>query len=194
MDTVPLFPLSSVLFPGGVMPLRIFEPRYTDMVKLCTREQRGFGICAMEGASEVARHSAPRDVGTLVRIIDFDMLEDGFLGITVQGENRFEVHQRWQADDGLWWGEVTPLDEQGDCEFPDEYDDLKQVLQVVYDRLGEPYASQDRHFDSAAWISARLAELLPFDPATKHALLSEADPVARLAHIQPLVSFDGSGQ
>ncbi len=189
----PLFPLSSVVFPGGVMPLRIFEPRYLDMVSLCMKGPTGFGVCALEPGSEGNRSTAPRSVGTLVEIVDFDRLEDGYLGITVEGNRRFEVLDRRQAENGLWWGTVRFLQERRDVPCPLEFAGLKRVAEALYDRLGEPYASRPREYDSAGWLSSRLTELLPFDAATKHALLATPDPVDRLKHIQPLVRLEEAG-
>lgn len=193
----PLFPLSTVVFPNGVLPLRIFEPRYVDMVRICTKGRTGFGICAREGGSEAVHGTAPRSMGTLVEIVDFDQLDDGFLGITVEGKRRFQVCDRRRADNGLWWGSVSFLRERADAPCPDEFADLKQVAESLFERLGEPHTNRVRHFDSAGWLSARLTELLPFDPATKHELLATPDPVERLRRIQPLVrvaSGDGGDQ
>ncbi|MES1944589.1 peptidase S16, lon domain-containing protein [Salinisphaera sp. PC39] len=186
----PLFPLSSVVFPGGVMPLRIFEPRYVDLVRICMRGNTGFGVCPLEGGSETAHTAAPRTVGTLVEIVDFDQLDDGMLGITVEGRRRFELQDRRQADNGLWWGTVRFLTEDRDVPCPEEFAPLKQVAAALYARIGEPYASRGQDFESAGWLSARLTELLPFDPATKHDLLATRDPVERLRRIQPLVRIE----
>lgn len=185
----PLFPLSSVVFPGGIMPLRIFEPRYMDMVRICSQGQTGFGVCALEGTAETGDANAPRSIGTLADIIDFDQLDDGLLGITAEGKRRFEILHKRRAENGLWWGTVRFLEEQDDAPCPKKYAPLQQVLEAIYDNLGEPYASRPRDFDSAAWISARLTELLPFDPATKHTLLATPDPIERLRRIQPLIKI-----
>lgn len=185
----PLFPLSSVVFPGGIMPLRIFESRYMDLVRYCTKNQTGFGVCALEGDSESGTDTAPREVGTLANIIDFDQLDDGYLGITAEGERRFEVIEKRRAENGLWWGTVRFLQEQEDVPCPREFATLQQVVESIYDNLGEPYASRPRDFESANWISSRLTELLPFDPAIKHNLLATPDPIERLRQIQPLIKI-----
>ena len=185
----PLFPLNSVVFPGGIMPLRIFEPRYMDMVRICTRGQMGFGVCALPPDAMPGADPERPAVGTLAEIVDFDQLEDGLLGITVEGRQRFEVLHKRQADNGLWWGTVKLLDEAEDARCPEEFAPLQQVVEAIYDKLGEPYASRPRDFDSAAWISARLTELLPFDAVTKHSLLATGDPVERLRQIRPLIKI-----
>lgn len=190
----PLFPLASVVFPGGVTSLRIFEPRYLDLVRICTQARTGFGICPLERGSETARSTAPRPIGTLVEIVDFDQLHDGFLGITVEGQRRFQIHELHQNDNGLWWGSTSFLDEPPEVACPDEFAHLKQVAETLLERFGAPYSSQERaqNLDSANWLSARLTELLPFDPSIKQELLTSNDPLERLRRIQPLVRMASS--
>ncbi|MES1924095.1 LON peptidase substrate-binding domain-containing protein [Salinisphaera sp. T31B1] len=187
-----LFPLSTVVFPGGIMPLRIFEPRYLDMVAACMREQRGFGVCAAQPARDKGSFSTPRAVGTLVEIIDFDRLDDGHLGITVKGQQRFELGHSRQADDGLWWGTISVITEDADSACPIEFSQLKQVAAALIEEVGLPYEAQGRAYDSASWLSARLTELLPFDAATKHDLLATNDPLERLRRIRPMVEIENA--
>ncbi len=186
-----LFPLSNVVFPDGVMPLRIFEPRYQDMVAMCMKGQTGFGICAAQPSNSGA-FSVPRAVGTLVEIVDFDRLDDGHLGITVEGRRRFEVRSTRQAENGLWWGTVEFITEGRDVDCPAEFDTLKQVVAALVEQAGAPYTERHADYDSANWLSARLTELLPFDAATKHALLATIDPIERLRHIRPLVQIENA--
>ena len=91
MTTVPLFPLNSVLFPGGMLPLRIFEPRYLDMVSECMRSDSCFGVCLIRDGKEVVKAASCFDIGTLARIVDWDQRDDGLLGITVKGESRVRI-------------------------------------------------------------------------------------------------------
>ena len=98
-DEIPLFPLSTVLFPGGVLPLRIFEARYLDMIGECLREQKGFGVCAIRSGSEVGRAASCYNVGTLAAVEDFGRSEDGLLAIVAHGERRFRIlHSRVEAN------------------------------------------------------------------------------------------------
>lgn len=184
-----LYPLPTVVFPGGIMPLRIFEPRYLDLVAMCMKGSTGFGVCA-ERPSNSGGFSVPHRVGTLVEIIDFERLDDGFLGITVVGRRRFDVLSTRQADNGLWWGTVDFLRDDHDVNCPTEFDTLKQVAAALVEQAGMPWNERTADYDSADWLSARLTELLPFDPATKHALLATSDPVERLRRIQPLVQIE----
>ncbi|GAB3672672.1 LON peptidase substrate-binding domain-containing protein [Salinisphaera aquimarina] len=187
-----LFPLSTVVFPGGIMPLRIFEPRYLDMVAMCMKGQTGFGVCAAHPAADKNEFSAPRAVGTLVDIIDFDRLDDGQLGITVEGKRRFEVVSTRQADNGLWWGEISFITEEADSACPIEFSQLKQIAAALIEEVGLPYETKGTAYDSASWLSARLTELLPFDAATKHDLLATNDPLERLRRIRPMVEIENT--
>lgn len=185
----PLFPLNTVVFPDGVIPLRIFEPRYLDLVAMCMKGSMGFGICAARPANS-SHFSRPHAVGTLVEIVDFDRLDDGHLGITVEGRRRFNVVSTRQADNGLWWGTVEYIREDQDSDCPAEFDTLKQVAAALLEQAGSPWNERSADYDSARWLSARLTELLPFDAATKHTLLATNDPVERLRQIQPLVRIE----
>ncbi|HEY7377666.1 MAG TPA: LON peptidase substrate-binding domain-containing protein, partial [Steroidobacteraceae bacterium] len=100
IEEIALFPLNTVLFPGGPLPLRIFEPRYIDMVRRCLREQRGFGVVLIRSGNEVGPAEF-ESVGTLARIVDFHALSDGLLGLVNVGERRFRVISRRRQDDGL---------------------------------------------------------------------------------------------
>jgi len=177
------------VFPDGVMPLRIFEPRYSNLVALCMKGPMGFGICAAR-AADGGGFSRPHNVGTLVEIIDFDRLDDGYLGITVEGRRRFHVLSTRQADNGLWWGTVEFMHEDQDCDCPAEFDMLKEVAAALLEQAGSPWSERSVDYDSARWLSARLTEWLPFDAATKHTLLATDDPLERLRQIQPLVRIE----
>lgn len=187
-----LFPMPTVIFPGGIMPLRIFEPRYLDMVAQCMRDGRGFGVCAAQPASH-GQFSAPQPAGTLVEIVDFDRLDDGQLGITVEGRQRFQVTSSHQADNGLWQGTIDLLTDGSDGPCPIEFAALKQVAAALIEQTGLPYEQRGADYDSANWLSARLTELLPFDAATKHDLLATDDPQERLRRIRPMVEIDNAG-
>ncbi|ROO30725.1 LON peptidase substrate-binding domain-containing protein [Salinisphaera japonica] len=189
----PVFPLSTVVFPGGVLPMRIFEPRYLDMVSHCMREASSFVICAAQ-AVEDGGFAAPRAMGTEVRIIDFDRLDDGALGITVQGQARVALDNARCAADGLWWARMRSQIEADDAPCPIEFTQLKQIAAALIDQTGLPYPEAERRYESAAWLSARLTELLPFDAATKHELLAMDDPAERLQRIRPMIEIENTGR
>jgi uncharacterized protein len=145
---IPLFPLNTVLFPGGPLPLRIFETRYVDMVRYCMREQSPFGVVLIRAGSEVGRDAAgdTSPIGTTARIMDFNPLPDGLLGITCQGERKFKVSKHWQQEDGLHAADVELLDPEEAVDLPFEYEHLGELLRKVLPELGELYAEVPKHF------------------------------------------------
>ena len=184
---LPLFPLNTVLFPGGPLPLRIFEPRYLDMVSRCLREQTGFAVVLIGEGEEATGATSFAATGTEARIVDFSRLEDGLLGITCLGLQRIRVVEAWREADGLNVGRVQDLPEEPTIIVPPEFDFMVDVLRRALPELGDLYAAVAHRFDDAAWVGHRLAELLPLAMSDKQALLEMDDPVRRLAAIEPLI-------
>jgi Lon protease-like protein len=184
---IPLFPLNTVLFPGGPLPLRIFEPRYVDMVRYCMREQAPFGVVLIRVGAEAGAVTSAADVGTSARIVDFYQMPDGLLGIRCAGEHKFKVTERRVQSDGLNMGTVQWAPPEQPVELPMQYAHLGQVLRKVLPELGEIYEPVPKHFDDAAWVSARLAEILPINLAEKQYCLELDDPVQRLARLSPFI-------
>ncbi len=186
---IPLFPLNTVLFPDGPLPLRIFETRYVDMVKYCMREQSPFGVVLIRAGSEVGAGTVGETsaVGTTARIIDFNPLPDGLLGITCLGERKFSVSKHWQQEDGLNLADVEFVDPEEALDLPLEYDHLGELLRKVLPELGELYANVPNYFSNASWVGCRLAEILPIALSEKQYCLELDDPVARLARLSPLI-------
>ena len=184
---LPLFPLNTVLFPEGLLPLRIFETRYVDMVGWCMREGQPFGVIPIRSGAEVGGVVETAELGTTARIVDFNKLPDGLLGITCKGEQKFRVLKLWQQPDGLNVGDVDLLPAEDPRELPDEYHHLGDLLRKVLPELGEPYASMAGNFADASWVSARLAEILPVSAADKVGLLELDEPLARLARLNRIV-------
>ena len=189
-----LFPLNVVLFPGGPLPLRIFEPRYVDLVRNCMRTQTPFGVVQLLSGAEagvepgVATETAP--VGTSARIVDFFPLEDGLLGIYCLGDRRFRIERRWQQADGLHRAAVRWLGSERGVALPAEYRHLGALMQRLLPRLGELYEAVEPHADEAGWVGYRLAEILPVALAEKQAWLELTDPLERLAQLAPLIRRD----
>jgi len=186
---IPLFPLNTVLFPHGPLPLRIFETRYVDMVRYCMREQSPFGVVLIRAGSEVGMGAVGETsmVGTTARILDFNALPDGLLGITCQGERKFSVAKHWQQEDGLHCAEVEFADPEEPVDLPLEYDHLGELLRKVLPELGELYAHVPKYFSNASWVGCRLAEILPIALSEKQYCLELDDPIARLARLNPLI-------
>lgn len=180
---IALFPLNTVLYPGGPLPLRIFEPRYLDMVSACLRDEEPFGVLQIKNGSEVGSAST-WDVGTLAHIADWYQGSDGILGVTAIGDERFRVRSSARRDDGLLTGEVDILPTDVPLPLPDEFLPLVQILDGVLADLGRLYDDLPRHYDDAVWVSYRFAEILPFDALQKQTCLELSDPLERLQLIQ----------
>lgn len=186
-DVIPLFPLHTVLFPGGPLPLRIFEPRYTDMVSRCMREQLPFGVLMIEEGDEAGDVATTAAVGCSARIADFGTLSDGLLGISCVGDRRFRVRRVWREHDGLNMGAVEWMEAGAPVELPAEYARLATTVRRALNELEDHYQLVERHYDDAAWVGHRLSELLPLDLADKQALLEIDDPLARLEALLTIV-------
>ena len=178
-----LFPLGTVLFPGGPLRLRIFEPRYLDMVRQCLKESRAFGVVLILEGEEAGEVTSVAGSGTSARVVDFDTLPDGLLGIDCVGEQRFRVLRRWQQGDGLNVAEVDYLPDDPPCALPAELAHLGELLREVLPQLGERYAHVVAHYEDAGWVGNRWAEVLPLTVAEKQQLLELDDPLARLAQV-----------
>jgi uncharacterized protein len=180
---LPLFPLSTVLFPGGPLRLRIFEPRYLDMVRHCLKGSRAFGVVLILEGEEAGEVVSVADNGTSARVVDFNTLPDGLLGIDCLGEQRFRVLRRWQQGDGLNVAEVEYLPDDPPCALPAELAHLGELLREVLPQLGERYAHAVAHYEDAGWVGNRWAEVLPLTAAERQQLLELADPLARLTQV-----------
>ena len=194
-SVLPLFPLNTVLFPRGPLPLRIFETRYTDMVKRCMRESSCFGVVLLREGREAGAAASFAEIGTSARIIDFNLLPDSLLGISCRGERRFRVLRTWREADGLNMGEVEwcdtapglPIGETSAVGIPETYRHLADLLRKVLPELGDIYAALEPGFEDAEWVSARLTEILPISLGDKQYCLELDDPLQRLELISPLI-------
>ena len=184
---IPLFPLNTVLFPGGPLPLRIFEPRYLDMVSACMKHGTGFGVCLIRAGKEIGAAATPYDIGTLAEIVDWHQRPDGLLGITVIGRQRFRVSAVTVQPDQLALARVTLLPDEPECAVAQSYLPMVQSLQRILEQIGQPYAYLPRHYDNACWVGYRLAELLPIDLLQKQYFLQLDDPLQRLERLQEVL-------
>lgn len=184
---IPLFPLGTVLFPEGLLPLRIFEQRYMEMSKACLKNDAPFGVCLIREGAEVGTPATPEDIGTLARIVQWDMQQLGVLQVVARGGARFRVlEQRVQAD-GLVVGRVEVLDDAEDTPVPEALVACRQLLERIAAEHGERLFAPPFRFDSSAWVSGRLAEVLPLPPAAKQALLAVDDGARRLEMLHRLI-------
>jgi Lon protease-like protein len=184
---LPLFPLHTVLFPGGPLPLRIFEARYIDMVSACMKSGTGFGVCLIREGSEVGTAAATHDIGTLALIQDWHQRHDGLLGITVLGQQRFELRSVRVQSDQLSWAKVDMLAPEPSMQMPERHLVLVDVLRRTIEGIGSHYAQLPTHYADASWVGYRLAELLPLKLSQKQYFLQIDDPVQRLDGISELM-------
>ncbi|HET6906405.1 MAG TPA: LON peptidase substrate-binding domain-containing protein [Rhodanobacteraceae bacterium] len=180
-EDIPLFPLGTVLFPGGPLGLRIFEQRYLQMVRDCTRDQSCFGVCLILEGSEAGAPATPAAVGTLARVIDFYSQPDGLLGISVEGGARFRVLRTRVRDNGLVRGDVHCWPDEPVLPVPPEFGLLADILERLVGQAGGWWRDAPRErYDDASWVGFRLAEFLPLKPGERQHLLELTDPLERL--------------
>jgi Lon protease-like protein len=178
---IPLFPLRTVLFPGGHLPLRIFEQRYLTMVRDCARNDSGFGVCLICEGEEAVSPVKTTGVGTYAQIVDWYTLEDGLLGVAATGTIRFMTENTWQEEDGLFRAKVRVLPEPPECAVPEAFSILSEVLGRFMEKLDHQYPDYTpAHLQNAVWVGYRLSELLPLSGIEKQHLLEHTDPIERL--------------
>ncbi|MGD8558649.1 MAG: LON peptidase substrate-binding domain-containing protein [Gammaproteobacteria bacterium] len=185
--SIPLFPLHTVLFPKGTLPLRIFEPRYLDMVSTCMKVGQGFGICLIKEGSEVGKAAETYETGTLTEISYFNVDANGMLCITAQGTQRFHILSRSVQPNQLTIADVELLPDEPEHPIPREFLPAVDILRNLLDQLGYPFAKLEKRYDDAGWVGSRLAELLPLRLEHKQYLLQLDDPIKRLDRLWQLM-------
>jgi len=177
---LPLFPLSSIVLPDGLLPLRLFEPRYINMIKECFKNESGFGVCLIKEGNEVGAPSVPYAQGTMVSIVDFDQGSDGLLHITAKGVQEFDLLSYSVQEDKLLVGEVALREPSEPILMSEKYRDLSDKLEVILSYVEPNIVYSDKRLDEPDWVCNRLLELLPITAASKFELLQLPDNVARL--------------
>lgn len=193
--SLPLFPLRTVLFPGGLLPLKIFEQRYIEMAKACLKDERPFGVCLITRGDEVAAASAaPPDfvrVGTLARIVDWEMPQLGILHVMTTGGDRFQVREHAVEPSGLVVADVTMIAPEANPPLPEDSVALAKLLEAIAARIGAENFPSERRFDDASWVGYRLAELLPLPLTIKQSMLEINDALVRLSTLRRFLSEQG---
>jgi hypothetical protein len=187
LQDLPLFPLRTVLFPGGLLPLRIFEPRYVDMVGRCMRNGEVFGVVLIESGAETAGPVDTAMVGTTARIVDFQTLPDGLLGLLCRGEQRFRIVTRRVQSDRLHCASVEWLARGPPVPVAQEFQPLVPVLRECLANLGPMGGFLEPRYGDAGWVGQRFAELLPLEPAQQQRLLELEDPNECLRLLAPMI-------
>jgi Lon protease-like protein len=184
-----IFPLGSVLFPGGMLPLRIFEQRYIEMTKVCIRDNRPFGVCLIKEGREVGTPAVPHAVGCLAMIEQWDMPQLGLFELRARGVERFRLLHTQAAGNGL----ITAAIERIPADLPTTSVDsaCREVLKLIINRVGATHFPQPIDLDDASWISYRLAEVLPLEAQVKQSLLEMTDANERLDKLREILMKEG---
>lgn len=177
---IPIFPLNAVLFPGGLLPLRIFEQRYMEMAKGCLKDGTPFGVCLIRSGREVGEPATPEAVGCTARIVEWDMQQLGVLSVTALGGQRFRILGARVTESGLTRATVEMLPQEEDTVLAGEFSACADVLKAVIGEHGARIMAEPHQFDSSAWVSARLTEILPVPLAAKQKLLELEDATQRI--------------
>jgi uncharacterized protein len=188
---IPLFPLNAVLFPEGLLPLRIFEPRYMDMAKACLRDSTPFGVCLIQEGGETGAAAVPEKIGTLASIFDWDMPQLGVLEVKTRGSQRFFINHYQDNGKGLLLAEVALLDAEPSHEVPAEHQACVTALRSIIHNAGEENFPQPLCFDDATWVGYRLAEVLPLPLPIKQMMLELSDSVMRLGTLHQFMHRQG---
>jgi Lon protease-like protein len=181
MSELPLFPLQTVLFPGGRLALRVFEPRYVDMVARCLRGENRFGVIAIREGAEVGS-AVTYDYGTSAEIVDWHQEQTGMLGVLAAGREPFRLLATRRQADGLYVGDVAWLDPPPDQRLTAAFEPLAELLRRLLAAL-PLYRDVAASFEDAAWVGGRLVELLPLGLAFKQSLLEMQNPLERLERL-----------
>ena len=192
-NRIPLFPLNTVLFPGGPLKLRIFEARYVDMISHCMRDGAPFGVAMIIEGMEAGGPATTATIGTSARIVDFEKLPDGLLGITAVGEKCFRVRAVTRQPDGLNVADVEWLEAEPAVPVPQNCEPFVTLLQHALPELAPLYDFTPVSYDDASWVGSRMVELLPLPPAEKQLCLEMQDPLQRLDHLRSRVQIQREG-
>ncbi len=183
---IPIFPLNTVLFPGGVLPLKIFEQRYLDMTKACVRDGTPFGVCLINDGQEVGA-AFPAEVGCIARIEQWDMPQLGIFNLVTRGHERFRLLNTDTAPNGLLLGEVAPIEPEPKPKIDARHERCVEILKQLVERFGAEHFPEPHDYDDASWVSYRLAEILPIDRFEKQRMLVGNDAFARLDRVLHLL-------
>ena len=176
MQNIPLFPLHTVLYPHGRLPLQIFETRYVDMVSDCMKTSTGFGVCLIKQGAETGPAATCFNTGTYAEIIDFSSQENGLLTITIQGKRRFTVLHTEVRSNNLLTGNIDWADSEEAGASPEEFRPLRDLYLHIVKNYETLYSDEDHEAVGPALLSYRLAEFLPLDNSAKQEIL-ETDAV-----------------
>lgn len=188
---IPLFPLKIVLFPGGLLPLRVFETRYMDMTRECLKSKQPFGVCLIREGKEIGAAAIPEEIGCLAEIVSWDMEQLGVLQLKTLGGMRFKIRQKTVDAHNLVHASVDLLPHENKVALPDQFSACANLLQIIAaDKSAEVFA-EPHQFDDATWVGYRLTEVLPIPLTAKQKLLELDEPLLRLEILQRFLEQRG---
>jgi len=204
LTSLPLFPLGSVLFPGGRLPLRVFEVRYLDMVRKCARAGAPFGVVALSEGQEVRQAGAPPEqfhtVGTLAHIAQLQYPQAGLMHLLCEGTQRFRVRERRCLPHGLWVADIELIDQDLPVEVPADLQPAAQALAQLLQTLRTQHADdpglalpESLHLQDCGWVANRWCELLPVPTALRQQLMELENPLLRLELVADVLERTGIG-
>ena len=208
--SLPLFPLGTVLYPGGLLPLRIFEVRYLDMIGKCHKTGAPFGVVALTQGSEVRKPDATEPsgdgfasetfhaVGTLATITAFSVPQPGLMVISCAGAHRFQISRREKLRHGLWIADVTRIDDDQHVNIPYDLQSTANTLGKLIKGLQERGIPPEQHpllppykLDDCGWVANRWCELLPMPLELKQRLMALENPIVRLELVSDMLERTG---
>jgi len=201
LQSLPLFPLGTVLFPGGLLPLRVFEVRYLDMIGRCRRAGAPFGVVCLTQGSEVRRPGIKEgfcSVGTLATITSLETPQPGLMMVRASGMQRFRITSREQLKHGLWVADVERLPPDRSVPVPPDLqptaDALRKLIEALQQRTGDDAQLPLQgpwHLDDCGWVANRWCELLPLPPEIKQRLMELDNPLVRLELVSDVLARTG---
>ena len=184
---IPLFPLQSIVLPGGLFPLRIFERRYLDMVRDCIKNNTDFCIALIRDNSKEEYITDVYNYGCLVKITDWNQLDDGLLGITVEGTNKVKIYDRNLEKNNLLTGMIEDIETEKEYMIPQKYLLLSRFYKKIYPGIKHVISFKKERYADASWIGFRLIECLPLDSSTKNKLIAMDHAIERLDMLYEIV-------
>ena len=184
---ISLFPLNTVLYPGGPLPLRVFEPRYLDMVSHSMKTNTPIGVVLIEHGDEVGPAPEVYCIGTITEVTYWHKRSDGLLGITLTGKQRFKILESQINENQLMTADIELIENVDAVDIDEESKHLVSILEKILDQLEPPFRTMNRYPDDAEWVSARLIELLPTELEIKQSLLESNNVADRLARIESIL-------
>lgn len=188
---IPLFPLNTVLFPGGKLPLKVFEPRYMEMVGACLKDKKAFGICLIRAGQETGDPALPEQVGCMAEVIDWDMRQLGVLDIAVLGTQRFHIEDSHTEKSGLIMAQVVTIAEEQPLALPKQHQACATILRRIIEHLGVERFASPLRYDDSVWVGYRLAELLPLKRSVRQNMLEMNDSLVRIEILHRFLSQQG---